>query len=89
MSGKREIVSDIMSAGIGISKGEAEQAVNIVFSSIKARTEKGEHVQVRGFGTFEVVERKEKKGRNPQTGEDMMMAAFKKLVLTTRVKGKK
>ena len=38
---------------------------------------KGEKVQLVGFGTFEVVERKEREGRNPQSGETMKIAASK------------
>ena len=45
--------------------------------SKKDELKKGEKVQLVGFGTFEVVERKEREGRNPQSGETMKIAASK------------
>jgi DNA-binding protein HU-beta len=57
------------------SKADAERAVNAVLSNIKRNTKKG--VQLIGFGSFTVVKRKARKGRNPQTGEVIKIKASK------------
>ena len=59
------------------SKKEAQEAVDCVLSSIIAALGKGDAVSLIGFGTFKVAERKARKGRNPQTGEEMYIAASK------------
>ena len=55
---------------IGASKKVSEQAVNAVFEAITESLVKGDKVQLVGFGAFEVRERGERIGRNPQTKED-------------------
>ncbi len=57
------------------SKAQAERAVNAVLNSVKKNTKKG--VQLIGFGSFSVVKRKARKGRNPQTGEVINIKASK------------
>ncbi len=59
----------------GLSKSGAEQAVNSVLENIKKNTKKG--VQLVGFGSFTVAKRKARKGRNPQTGEQIKIKASK------------
>ena len=49
-----------------LSKKDAEKAVKSTFEAIEAALVKGEKVQLIGFGTFEIRDRKERKGRNPQ-----------------------
>ena len=51
----------------------SKEMVEVVNENLK----KGDKVQMVGFGTFEVVERAEREGRNPQTGETMKIAASK------------
>ena len=53
----------------GISYREAKRIVEVVFDQVKARLIKGEDVKLTGFGSFNVATRKQKRGRNPQTGE--------------------
>ncbi|WP_059105841.1 HU family DNA-binding protein [Shouchella shacheensis] len=60
-----------------LSKKDATQAVNTMFDLITESLEKGETVQLIGFGNFEVRERAARKGRNPQTGEEIDIAATK------------
>ncbi|KXF72857.1 hypothetical protein AQ487_10485, partial [Enterococcus faecalis] len=48
-----------------------------VFSTIQETLAKGEKVQLIGFGNFEVRERAARKGRNPQTGQEIQIAASK------------
>ena len=59
------------------TKKDAQMAVDAVLSSITKTLEKGESVSLVGFGTFKVAERKARKGRNPQTGEEINIAASK------------
>lgn len=59
----------------GLTKKEAEKAVNAVFDGIQEALTNNEKVQLIGFGTFEVRERKERKGRNPQTGEEINISS--------------
>ncbi|MCM8815225.1 MAG: HU family DNA-binding protein [Candidatus Omnitrophica bacterium] len=57
------------------SKKAAAAAVDTVFSSIKASLKKGKPVTLVGFGTFKVVKRKARTGRNPRTGETIKIPA--------------
>jgi len=59
------------------TKKVAQAAVDCVLSSITKALGKEESVSLIGFGTFKVVERKARKGRNPQTGEEIDIAASK------------
>jgi DNA-binding protein HU-beta len=60
-----------------LSKKDAGSAVNAVFELISESMSQGETVQLIGFGNFEVRERAARKGRNPQTGEEIDIAATK------------
>lgn len=60
-----------------MSKKDAEKAVSAVFSAIEESLAKNEKVQLVGFGTFEVKERAERTGRNPQTKEAIIIPAAK------------
>ena len=59
------------------TKKDAQAAVGVVLSSITKALGKGDAVSLVGFGTFKVTERKARKGRNPQTGEELYIAASK------------
>jgi DNA-binding protein HU-beta len=59
------------------TKKDAQAAVDCVISSITKALGKGDTVSLIGFGTFKVAERKARKGRNPQTGEEIYIAASK------------
>lgn len=61
----------------GLSKKDAEKAVSTVLDVIVEALEKGEKVQLVGFGTFEVRERAARTGKNPRTGETIEIAASK------------
>ncbi len=60
-----------------ISKKDAEKAVKAFTESVTAELAKGNKVQIVGFGTFDVVKRPKRNGRNPKTGEPMKIAASK------------
>ena len=59
------------------TKKEAQEAVDCVLSSITKALKKGDTVTLVGFGTFKVTKRKARKGRNPQTGEEIDIKASK------------
>ncbi|MBB6448792.1 DNA-binding protein HU-beta [Geomicrobium halophilum] len=60
-----------------ISKKEASKAVDSVFDNITETLKDGNKVQLVGFGSFEVRERASRKGRNPQTGDEIEIPATK------------
>lgn len=68
---------DAVAAKCDMSKKDSEEAVNAVVSSIREALEKGEKVQLVGFGTFEVRERNARTGINPQTKKAISIAATK------------
>lgn len=60
-----------------LSKKDTEKALKALVDIVGEELKKGEKVQMVGFGTFEVSERPERMGRNPQTGDVMIIAASK------------
>ena len=64
----------------GISNREAARLVEIIFESIKSKLGTGEKVQITGFGTFVIRQKRERRGRNPQTGEEMLIKPRKSVV---------
>ncbi len=76
MANKQELVDSVAKA-TGLTKKDAIASVDAVFASIEAALKKGEKVQLIGFGNFEVRDRAARKGRNPQTGEEIEIAASK------------
>lgn len=60
-----------------LSKKDAESALKAFIDVVSEEMQKGEKIQLVGFGTFEVSERAAREGRDPQTGETMTIAASK------------
>ena|SRR5258708_39230134 len=58
-----------------MTKKDAEQLVEIIFDSITETLNKGEKIELRGFGSFRVRERNSRKGRNPKTGDSVSIPA--------------
>ena len=75
---KADIVEKVYEK-IGFSKKEASELVELVFNSIKDELNKGEKIKISGFGNFVVTQKPERVGRNPQTGDQIMISARKKL----------
>ncbi len=65
-----------------LTKAFARELVESVFSMISEAAKAGEEVALFGFGRFKVAERAARKGRNPQTGEAVKIAASKSLKFT-------
>lgn len=73
---KTELVNAVAES-TQLSKKDATKAVDSVFLAITDALKEGGKVQLVGFGNFEVRERSARKGRNPQTGEEIDIAASK------------
>ena len=73
---KAELVAAI-AAKTGDTKKAAEASVDAFVSAVKESLKKGEKVQLVGFGSFEVRKRAARKGRNPQTKEEIKIPASK------------
>lgn len=76
MANKAELVENVAKK-TGLTKKDATAVVEAVFGSIQDDLKKGDKVQLIGFGTFEVRNRAARKGRNPQTGKEIEIAASK------------
>ena len=72
---KGDLINEV--ANVVGTKKEAQEAVDCVLSSIIKAVKTGDTVSLVGFGTFKVVDRKARKGRNPQTGEEIDIKASK------------
>jgi DNA-binding protein HU-beta len=73
---KTELVEAVAKL-LNLSKKDATKAVDAVFDTILNALKNGDKVQLIGFGNFEVRERAARKGRNPQTGEEIEIPASK------------
>lgn len=73
---KAELVEEVVNE-TGLTRRTAREAVNTVTSVITDALARGEKVTLVGFGTFKVMERKARTGRNPQTGQTIQMPAKK------------
>jgi nucleoid DNA-binding protein len=72
---KADLINEV--AKVVSTKKEAQAAVDTVFDAIKKALKKKDSVTLIGFGTFKVDKRKARKGRNPQTGEEIKIKAKK------------
>ena len=71
---KTELIGQV-AAKTGMTKKDVEKVVSAFFATVEGSLKEGDKVQLVGFGTFEVRERKSRKGRNPQTGEEINIPA--------------
>lgn len=62
----------------GLSRADVTKVLSITFESIAEALSRGDGVRLTGFGTFSVKETAAKEGRNPRTGEKMMIAASRR-----------
>lgn len=72
---RAELVEEV--AKVTSTKKEADAAISAALAAIQKALKKGDTVTLVGFGTFSVSKRKARKGRNPQTGEAIKIAAKK------------
>ncbi len=76
---KLDIVNEVVNR-TGITKTKAEQAVETVFESMKKALGRGNRIELRGFGVFNVKPRKTGIGRNPRTGDVVNILPGRKAV---------
>ena len=69
----KDDIVEAVAAEIGFPKNQSVELVETLLELIKETLESGEDVLVSGFGKFRVREKKERRGRNPATGDDMML----------------
>lgn len=65
-------LANVVAEKTGLTKKDSHEAVNAVFEAITESLQKGEEIQLIGFGTFSSVKKEAKPCRNPHTGETMM-----------------
>ncbi|MBW1680383.1 MAG: integration host factor subunit alpha [Deltaproteobacteria bacterium] len=68
---------------VGLSKSQSRTVVETLFEIIKSTLEKGEDLLISGFGKFVVKEKAARRGRNPQTTEDLQLRARRVVVFKT------
>ncbi|MGB1271128.1 MAG: HU family DNA-binding protein [Endozoicomonas sp.] len=71
---KKELVEQVAEQS-NLSRSKAEKAVNAFINNTQETLAKGDIVQLIGFGTFSVADRAARKGRNPQTGQEIHIPA--------------
>ena len=79
-------ISKLIQKKIGFTQNRSSEIVETLLDIIKRTLASGEDVMISGFGKFCVREKKERRGRNPSTGEDMMLEPRK--VVTFKCSGK-
>jgi len=77
MKSKKEMI-DVIAQGAEINKKQAEVALNVLLGMIVSELQAGESVTLQGVGVISVAESPERPGRNPKTGESIMIQACKK-----------
>ena len=73
---KTELIASV-AQNAGMTKKDAERAVNAAIDAITASLKEGGKVQLSGFGSFEVKQREARIGRNPHTGKEISIPATK------------
>jgi len=71
---KAELISSVAEK-TALTKKDVEKAIGALIETVEETLAKGDKVQLVGFGTFEIRERAARKGRNPQTGEEIHINA--------------
>lgn len=71
---KADLVS-ALNERVGLSKTQATDVVELVFEEMKETLSRGEEIKISGFGNFDVRQKNARRGRNPKTGEAMMLPA--------------
>ena len=77
---KTDLVEVIYHRHGGISRRESQEIVDQLLARIKRELRQARRVQISGFGSFEVVRRKSRKGRNPKTGEAIEIGPKQSLI---------
>jgi len=70
----KALIIESISTQTGFSKNKSTEIIEIILETIKRSVESGDDVLISGFGKFCVKNKSERRGRNPATGEDMMLS---------------
>jgi integration host factor subunit alpha len=79
---KEKLITDIYN-NVGLSKTQSRAAVETLFEIVKQTLESGENILISGFGKFVVKDKAARRGRNPQTTEDLRLRARRVVVFKT------
>jgi len=72
---KADLINQVHASNPRLTKAQAREAIETILKIMKASLENGEDVLLSGFGKFNVKDKSARKGRNPQTGEALMLDA--------------
>ncbi|MFZ3091935.1 MAG: integration host factor subunit beta [Nitrospirota bacterium] len=72
---KAELIEKVSEKIQGLTKKQTEVIVNSIFDSIKESLAKGNKIEIRGFGSFRIRQRRQRDGRNPKTGVSVSVPA--------------
>lgn len=72
-------IAELMSTIGGYSKKDANEMVEVLLEQIKKTLERGDKIKIAGFGNFEVKKKSDRRGRNPQTGEELTIQSWRVL----------
>jgi len=81
----RKDLIDRVAKEFGLKKKDAEAIVKFIFQEIAEIVKKGERVSIQGFGVFELRELKERRIKNPRTGEEIRVPVRKKVTFVSRL----
>jgi integration host factor subunit alpha len=73
----RAIITEMVSAENGWTQKQTSEYVELLLDTMKSALASGEDLLISGFGKFSVKEKRERKGRNPATGDDLMLESRK------------
>lgn len=91
---KADLINQVHSSSHGLTKMQARESVETILDIMKASLENGDDVLLTGFGKFNVKAKSARKGRNPKTGEPLLLKARKVItfkpsgILREKVNGK-
>ena len=75
---KADLVEQVHNAiGPGVTKRDCAAVINAFLNAVKGAVVEGEHIEIRGFGTFKVRERRARMARNPRTGDPVPVPSRK------------
>jgi integration host factor subunit beta len=72
---KRGLIEELLTRRQGVSHRDSETIVNAMFEAMAEALVRGDRIEIRGFGSFGVKQRRARQGRNPKTGDAVAVAA--------------
>jgi len=72
---KAQLIEQVSEQMAGLTKHQTEVVVNAIFNSIKDALRQGDKIEIRGFGSFRLRNRRMREGRNPKTGTTVSVPA--------------